>query len=90
MVYIRDLAKADLISDDQLVDSAIKHCSLASAVDRSGLNPYEFLSAVVSETGSKASRWSACIARSFMVGIPSGRILPLLFGIYTRFNGSGL
>ena len=31
-----------------------KHCSIASAVDRRGLNPYEFGSAVSSAMGSKA------------------------------------
>ena len=30
-----------------------------------------------------------CIALSFIAGIPSGRNLPLNFGIYTRRKGSG-
>jgi len=32
-------------------------------------------------TGSSASRCSACMARSFMVGMPSGRNLPFNFGM---------
>src|SRR5205807_5445046 len=64
------------------LDSVLKHCSIASAQDRCWRNPYELWSAVVSTTGSSASRYSACWARSFMVGIPSGRIvLPSDFGI---------
>ena len=30
------------------------------------------------------------MARSCMVGIPSGRILPFAFGMYTRLKGLGL
>ena len=42
----------------------------------------QFLSAVVSTTGSKASKCSACCPRSIIVGIPSGRIvLPSDFGM---------
>ena len=66
-----------------------KHCSMASAVERRGRKPYEFGSAVVSATGFNARSHSACIARSNMVGIPNGRFLPLLLGIYTRRSGSG-
>ena len=32
----------------------------------------------------------ACIARSFIVGIPSGRNFPFFFLIFTRFKGCGL
>jgi hypothetical protein len=38
-------------------------------------------SAVVSAIGSSASRYNACMARSFIVGIPSGLNFPLVFGI---------
>jgi hypothetical protein len=42
----------------------------------------EFMSAVVSTTGLSASKCNACWARSFMVGIPSGRIVfPSDFGM---------
>src|SRR5208282_286569 len=67
--------------EDVFRDNIIKHCSMASFVALSGLNPYEFLSAWVSEMGSKANKCTACIALSFIVGIPSGRILSLLFGM---------
>ena len=40
--------------------------------------------------GSSASRYNACMARSFIVGMPSGLCFPLAFGIWTRRNGSGL
>ena len=55
-------------------ESRIKHCSIASATDRIFRNPYECGSAVVSAIGSRASRCSACRARSSIVGMPSGRI----------------
>src|SRR5664279_4965520 len=67
---------ADLFSD-----SNVKHCPIASCVALSGLNPYEFQSALVSEMGSRAKRCNACIALSFIVGIPNGRTFPLLFGM---------
>ena len=35
-------------------------------------------------------RKRACIALSLMVGMPSGRIFPLLLGISTRLNGLAL
>ncbi len=38
-------------------------------------------SANVSDTGSRVSSNKACIALSFMVGIPNGRFFPLLLGI---------
>ena len=61
--------------------SAVKHCSIASAVDLCGRKPYEFGSAVVSATGSRASKYSACIALSSIQGIPKGRFLPFFLGI---------
>ena len=53
-------------------------------------NPYEFLSTVVSATGARASRYSACIARSLIVGMPRARSLPFAFGMCTRRKGRGL
>ena len=49
---------------------------------------YEFLSPVVSAIGSRAVACTACIALSFIVGIPSGRnfLLPA-FGIYFLRRG---
>ena len=38
--------------------------------------PYEEKSAVVSDTGSRAERNRACMALSFIVGIPRGLFLP--------------
>src|ERR1700740_259149 len=66
---------------------AMKHCSPASAVERSGLNPYEFGSAVGSATGSRASRCNACIALQRITGMPSGLLLPFFFGIITLRSG---
>jgi len=31
-----------------------------------------------------------CITRSFIVGMPKGRILPLAFGMNTRRTGEGM
>ena len=55
-------------------------CDIASAVERFFLNPYEFGSLTVSKTGSSASKCSACMARSRMVGMPKGRNFPFGFG----------
>src|SRR6202008_2169393 len=63
---------------------------MASAVERLSLNPYEFGSLVDSDTGSKASRYKACIALSRMVGMPSGRSFPLALGMKTLRSGRGL
>src|SRR5436305_2035943 len=49
--------------------SAMKQASIASAAERPRRNPYELGSAVVSATGSRASKYKACIALSRMVGI---------------------
>jgi len=62
---------------------------MASTVDRFGRKPYEFGSAVVSATGINAMSQSACMARSAIVGIPKGRVLPLALGMLIRLNGSG-
>ena len=66
-----------------------KHCPIASWAQRSLRKPYEQLSPVVSAMGSNAIKYSACIALSFMVGIPKGRSFPFFFLICTRFNGCG-
>src|SRR5713101_6794097 len=90
------LSKQDLMSPSSihcglvLFESTVAHCAMASAQLRSFLNPYEFGSARVSAMGSRACRYSACIALSFIVGIPSGRFFPLGFGIYTRRSGRDL
>src|SRR5215813_10206192 len=83
------LSKQDLMSPSSIhcglvpLESTVAHCSMASAQLRSFLNPYEFGSACVSAMGSRACRYNACMARSFIVGIltvhyPS---FPALFGI---------
>src|SRR6266436_6763919 len=66
-----------------LFESTMAHCSIASAQLRSFLHPYEFGSAVVSAMGSRASRYSACIALSCIVGIFTVHypIFPIIFGI---------
>src|SRR5476651_1895861 len=70
--------------------STIKHCWIASAVDRADLNPYEFGSAVVSATGSRASRYSACWALSTMQGIAGGLdFFPSALGVWVRLGGRG-
>src|SRR5712691_9771634 len=63
---------------------------MASWRDLLGLNPYEFLSARVSEMGSKPSRCNACIPRSGIAGIPNGLSFPFLLGICIRRNGRDL
>src|SRR3990170_1927068 len=79
------------LGDTFRLDRIMKHCWMASAVDRSLRNPYEFGAAVVSATGSSASKYKASIARSFIVGIPNGRsFFGLLFlGMYVRRRGWG-
>ena len=72
-----------------LFDSTLKLCPIASAHLLSFRNQYELLSAVVSDTGSRAIRYKACMALSFMVGIPNGRSFPLLFLMFTLFKGWG-
>src|SRR5713101_7853625 len=87
------VSKQDLMSPSSihcglvLLESTVAHCSIASAQQRSFLNPYEFGSAVVSAMGSRACTYSACMALSFIVGIPKGRFFPFGFGIYTRRSG---
>lgn len=71
-------------------DRAFLTCSIASAVDLSWRKPYEFVSPIVSATGSSDSRCSACDARSFMVGMPKGRVPPLFFGMWILRSGNGL
>jgi hypothetical protein len=44
---------------------------------------------VVSDIGSRANKCKACIALSRIVGIPSGRSLPLDLGIWIRRSGCG-
>ncbi|ETR65465.1 MAG: hypothetical protein OMM_06038 [Candidatus Magnetoglobus multicellularis str. Araruama] len=46
-----------------------------------------FGSLVHSAIGSNANFHSACMALSFIVGIPSGRFLPLLLGMYILLSG---
>src|SRR2546430_2370983 len=56
------LSKHDLMSPssihcgERVLPSALKHCSIASAGDRSFLKPYELGSEVVSAMGSRASK----------------------------------
>src|SRR6266568_3259414 len=84
------LSKQDLMSPSSIhcglvpFESTVAHCSMASAQLRSFLNPYEFGSAVVAALGSRACRYHACMALSFIVGMPKGRFFPLDFGMYTR------
>src|SRR6266566_9380328 len=57
-------SKQDLTSPSRIhcgcgLTSVLKHCSIASAQDRCWRNPYELWSAVVSTTGSSASRYNA-------------------------------
>src|ERR1700736_832003 len=71
-------------------DMATKICDIASAVERFNLNPYEFGSLVDSDTGSRASKYRACIALSCMVGMAKGRSFPLALGIKPLGKGRGL
>src|SRR5262247_1035210 len=83
------LSKQDLMSPSSIhcglvpLESTVAHCSMASAQLRSFLNPYEFGSARVSAMGSRACRYKACIALSFIVGILTAHypIIPSIFGI---------
>ena len=76
-------------SGEQPFRRMLWHCITASIQRRSLRKPYERVSAVVSDTGSNAIRQSACMALSFIVGIPNGRSLPLLFLMWTLLNGFG-
>src|SRR6266852_651565 len=62
----------------------MKHLASASAADLFGRNPKELPSAVISAIGSSASRWSACIARSFIVGTVASYCIS-----YSDILGSG-
>ena len=90
------LSKHDVMSPSSihcalvLCESTVAHCSIASAQLRSCLNPYEFGLTFVSAMGSRACKYNACIALSFIVGIPRGRFFPLDLGIYTLRNGRAL
>jgi hypothetical protein len=81
------LAPASIPCGLVLFESTVAPCSIASAPLRAFLNPYEFGSAVGSAMGSRASPSNACIALSFLVGIPRGRFVPFGFGLYTRRRG---
>src|ERR687886_1343771 len=63
--------------------------SIASWHERPGRNPYELGSNRASHSGSRTILTSACKARSFIVGMPSGRFssVPGL-GIHTRLVGA--
>src|SRR6266702_6418401 len=83
------LSKQDLMSPSSIhcglvpFESTVAHCSMASAQLRSFRNPYEFGSAVVAAMGSRACRYNACMALSFIVGIPTVHYLfiPAVFGM---------
>lgn len=73
--------------------SLLKHLwsvSIASAVLLNFLNPYEFASASLSVIGSKAIRYSACMALFSMVGILKGLVLPFTLAILTLFSRRAL
>src|SRR5580700_6173200 len=61
---------------ERLAASVLKHCSIASAHERSRRNPYEWVSAMHSATGSSVSKYIACITLSVIVGMPRGLFLP--------------
>ena len=73
-----------------LLDKAIKQPSMASWVDRFGLNPYAFGSALSSAIGTKAACHTACMQRSFIAGIESGLSFPDFLGICIRLDGRGV
>jgi len=66
------------------------HGSIASAQHRACLNPDAWGSAVVSAMGASACPYSACRARSCLVGLPKGRFVPCGGGRDTRRSGSVL
>ena len=53
-------------------------------------NPWEHGRKSASKIGSRTIRRACCTRRSSIVGIPSGRSLPFLLGIYTRRTDCGL
>src|SRR3989441_10801123 len=83
------LSKQDLMSPSSIhcglvpFESTVAHCSIASAQLRSFRNPYEFGSASGSAMGSRACRYSACMALSCIVGIFTVHYptFPIIFGI---------
>ncbi len=84
------ISPSNIHSGELFLLSNLCRASMASAVLRFLRKPYELPSAIVSVTGSRASRYNACIALSCMVGIPNGRCFPLLFLINTLLRGLGL
>jgi hypothetical protein len=67
-----------------------KHLSTASIVDLSFLKPYEYLSLIVSDTGSRAMEYSVCIVLSIIVGMLIDRTPLSGFGMDTFLSGLGL
>src|SRR5665809_139829 len=69
----------------------MKACSHASCALRYFLKPKEAISDVASATGPNARAYNACMALSYMVGIPNGRFFFLPgFSISTLRKGLGL
>ena len=81
------ISPSSIHSGDLPFARSVKHCSIASCGQRFGLNPKEFLSAVVSAIGSSANLYKVCMARSFIIGILNGLFLPFFFGMYILLNG---
>jgi hypothetical protein len=69
--------------------NATRMASAASVALRLGRNPNEQGRKSASKIGSKTIFAACCATRSFTVGMPSGRIFPVGFGISTRRTGFG-
>ena len=67
-----------------------QHCAIACSVERFGRKPLERSWNFASHIGSSTCRIHCCTIRSTIVGIPSGLVFPLGFGISTRLTGRGL
>ena len=65
------------------------HCAIAVSAERFGRNPFEFSLNFASQIGSMTCKTHCWTMRSMIVGIPSGLIFPLGFGISTRLTGRG-
>ena len=62
---------------------------IACSALRLGRKPLLRLKNLASQIGSRICKIHCCISRSIIVGIPSGLVLPLPFGISTRRTGCG-
>ena len=81
--------RAALESGNQVKLSGFGNFDLRDKNQRPGRNPKLDSEKCGSKIGSSTCDMACWISRSNTVGIPSGRVPPVGFGISTRFTGKG-